>query len=256
MKITHKNILGSLAVATSILSVAFALPVSAQTNRASTTQERMMIRQERQASTTAARIQKGDERGGAMIDQRISSLNKLLNRIQSMKHISSADMNSLSASIQAEISGLSDLKANISNDVSTTSMRNDLSSITKSFRIYALIEPQARIVAASDRVLGIISSLETIGNKVNMRIASSTQASTTIYQSLMSDFSLKLASASSSAQSAINTVASLKPDNGDTTIAASNKTALEAARSSIVSAHNDLKDAEKDIRTVIGMIIK
>jgi hypothetical protein len=48
----------------------------------------------------------------------------------------------------------------------------------------------------------------------------------------------------------------LKPDNGDTTIAASNTAALKDARTKIQSAQKDLKAAQKDIKDIINIIIK
>ena len=226
---------------------------------ASTSQEMKLEREankdNRQASNTQARIDRGAQMGANMIDQRIQSLTKLLSRIQSMKHITDADKTLLENSINTEIADLNTLKATISTDTSTTSMKSDVSSITKSYRIYALVEPQAQIIAAADRVLAIVDSLNTIADKVNTRLASSTSASSTVNTtSTMSDFVSKLADATSKAHSAIDAIASLKPDNGDTTVAASNKSSLQAARQDVVAAQKDLKDAEQDLRTVVGVI--
>lgn len=216
---------------------------------------RAELRDDRRASTTEAQMEKGIERGGNMINQRIDSLNKLLNRIQAMKHISDADKTSLSASIQAEITALNDLKTKISTGTSTMSIKADINSITKSYRIYALVEPQAQIIAAADRVLGIVDQLAIIKGKVDARLASSSQASSTDVTAALSDFASQINTASAQAKAAIASVTSLKPDNGDTAIAASNKAALVTARGQVVAAQKALQLAQKDIRTAVSSVI-
>ncbi|MES2315060.1 MAG: hypothetical protein V4524_03960 [Patescibacteria group bacterium] len=216
---------------------------------------RAELRDDRRASTTEARTEKGIERGGNMINQRIDSLNKLLGRIQVMKHISDVDRTALSASIQAEIVALNELKAKISTGTSTISIKSDVNSITKSYRIYALVEPQAQIIAAADRVLGIVDQLTIIKGKIDARLASSSQASSTDVTAVLTDFTSQIGLASTQAKAAISSVTGLKPDNGDTTIAAANKTALETARAQVVAAQKALQLAQKDIRTAISSVI-
>ncbi|MDD5164942.1 MAG: hypothetical protein PHG25_00160 [Candidatus Pacebacteria bacterium] len=220
---------------------------------ASSTEARKEARDMRQASSTANRMEKGNQRGDNMIDQRIQSLTALLGRIQAMKHVSDSDKALLSTSIQAEIAALTDLKAKIASDTSTSTLKDDVNSITKSYRIYALVEPQAQIIAAADRVLGIVDSLKIIEAKVQARLASSTTASST---SLLADFDIQISSASTQAKAAVSLVASLKPDNGSDTVAASNKLALQNARANVVSAQKSLQMAEKDIRSAIGEFSK
>ncbi len=216
---------------------------------ASSSEARKDERDTRRASSTEDRMQKGEQRGSNMLDQRIASLTALLSRIQAMKHISASDKALLSTSIQSEIAALTDLKAKITSDTSTTTLKDDVSSITKSYRIYALVEPQAQIIAAADRVLAIVDSLNIIETKVEARLASSTTASST---SLLADFDAQIAIATTQAKTVVSLVASLKPDNGDGTIAASNKSVLKDARAKVVLAQKALHAAEKDIRGVIG----
>ena len=62
----------------------------------------------------------------------------------------------------------------------------------------------------------------------------------------------KLSDATSQAQSAQTGVASLVPDQGNTTVAASNKAALVAARANLKTANSDIKAARQDVQTVIN----
>ena len=268
-KIHYSSIIKIATILTAVTAMVYAVPVSAQvtgssTHRfrsnagmnASTTQGRMMQRQARQASSTAMKIEKGQQKGDGLIDKRIGSLNDLVTRVNGMKHLSDSDKSSLENSLNSEITQLTGLKNQIGNDTSTTSLKADVGSITKSYRIFALVEPQAKIISAGDRVLTVVSSLNTILAKVNTRLASSTlDASTTsAVQTSLTDFSVKITDASAQANAAISEVTGLKPDNGDTTIAASNKAALKDAQAKIKVAQSDLKTAQKDIRMAVKEI--
>ena len=274
MKISTTHIVKRVAIASAVASLFVAGSVFAETSRpniysasstrpfASTTRPfngmgRFASSTEaRHASSTEVRIDMRRQQGDQLVNQRITSLNTLLNNIQKMVHLSDSDRNSVEASINADISKLNYLKIKIDADTSTTSLKDDLSSITKAYRVYVLAEPQVRITTASDRILSIINSLSTISAKVNARLASSTQASSTdpAIQGALADFNAQITDAAAQAHAAITEVAGLQPDNGDATIAASNKAALQDARAKILAAEKDLKTAQSDIRTIVQKI--
>ena len=72
----------------------------------------------------------------------------------------------------------------------------------------------------------------------------------TALQTALTDYNTKVVDATTQAQTAVSRVASLTPDNGDTTIAASNKAALQAARADLKVATSDLKAARADVDTI------
>ena len=100
----------------------------------------MMNREARQASTTANRIEKGQQRGDTMLDQRVTSLGALITRIQGMKYVSDSDKATIEGVLNSEISQLGNLKNQIGTDTSTSSLKTDVDSITKSYRVYALVQ--------------------------------------------------------------------------------------------------------------------
>ncbi len=210
----------------------------------------------RTGSTTEERMQYVQGRGDNMISQRIASLNQLLTRIQSMKKLSSSEQASLAASIQTEITTLTNLETQVNGDTSTTSLRTDVASITKSYRVYALIEPQAQISAASDRILNIVSMVGTVVTKIQTRISSdATLNSNATIQVDLSDITSKTADATTEANTAVTETSSLQPDNGDTTVVASNTAALKDARTKVQTAQSDLQAAEKDVQAIIKIIV-
>jgi hypothetical protein len=61
----------------------------------------------------------------------------------------------------------------------------------------------------------------------------------------------KVTDANTQASAAVSEIANLEPDNGNTTIAASNTAALKDARSKIGVATKDLVAARADIATIV-----
>ncbi len=204
------------------------------------------------ASTTAARLTAIQERSYTEIQNRETTLNNLVGRIGSMKNLSDSEKSSLSSGIQSELGDLSTLKGNIGMDNSTTTARADSASITKAYRIYALVVPQTSIVAASDRVNTLVTSFNTIVTKLQTRITAAQTAGNDVsaLSSALSDLNAKLADATTQAAAATSEVKGLVPDNGDKTILASNTAALKDARAKLETASKDLQAARKDAETI------
>ena len=203
------------------------------------------------ARTSATSIATIISRADNEIDQRIKSLNDLIARIGSMKKISADELNNLTVSVQNEINELTVLKAKIDSDTSTPTAVIDYKSITKSYRIYALVLPQVRIIVASDRVLTIIDSMNSVGSKVRSRISGLTGTNVVAINQIFSDFTSKITDARAQSGTAVSTVSGLQPDQGNQTKMQANTAALKSARSNIKTATDDLIAARKDIGTII-----
>ena len=275
---TNKKIITSISIATIAMMIFAALPAFAQMGvginagvgvntggYGVTGRSRMMASTTGVYASSSVRLGGGmmgagiSNRGSMMVDQRIASLGKLSERIQNMKNLSDAQKSSFAAEIQTEITALTDLKTKLSADTSTTTRRADLQSITKSFRIYALIEPQINIISAADRAQTTVTMMNTIGTKLQTRLSASStlSASTTASaQASLTDFTAKLADANIQAQAAVTDVAALKPDNGDQNIFTSNQTALKDARTKIQAAQKDIVAARKDAQSIVKLLAK
>ncbi|MEI6057704.1 MAG: hypothetical protein WCQ60_01890 [bacterium] len=194
------------------------------------------------------------------IRQRVNSLNQLAQRLHGMRNISTTTRTSLTTEIQTEISLLNALQTKIHAEASSTTstasstpLAQDIASITASYRIYALIIPQVTILADADKAITLANSLTTLATKLQTRIAAAQTAGKDITKltAALTDLNAKLADAKVQAQAAITAVANLVPDNGNATIAASNKAALTAGRKAIAAATTDLRAAQMDARTNI-----
>ncbi len=207
------------------------------------------------AANAAAAIQKIIQRSDTAIAQRIDKMNALIERINSMKKLSDAEKSALAASLQNEITELNTLKAKIDADTAAATLKTDAQSITKSYRIYALVLPQAAIAAASDRALTIVDSMNALAIKVQTRISQLPSGTdTTSMQSSMSDITAKMADATTQANTAVTETASLVPDQGNTTTAAANTAALKDARTKLKAAQQDIVAARKDFTSVVQAI--
>jgi hypothetical protein len=190
------------------------------------------------------------------IDRRLTALSALSARVNAMVRLSATDKTDLSVQIQAQIAAMNSLQAQIATDVSndaTSSLKSDIQSITKSYRIFALIIPQGDIEAMSDRVLTIVGDFDAVATKLQTRIsaAQSSGANVSSAVSALADMNAKTSDASVKAQAAVSETSGLQPDNGVSTVMASNTAALKDARSKLQAAQQDLVAARKDAGSII-----
>jgi hypothetical protein len=207
------------------------------------------------ANAAIGTVAKG--KGDAMIQARIDSLNDLLTRVGQMTKVSASEQASLDTTINANLSDMTNLQAKINSDTSKAILKTDVQSITKSYRVYALILPQIRILAAADRISDTVDILTSVQTKLQVGI---TQAQTsgkdvTAIESTNADMTAKLADASAKGQAAVTLVTPLQPDQGSASVAASNKTALGSARTDIKTSISDLVTALQDAKTMQSSLI-
>lgn len=205
------------------------------------------------ASVKADALSRIITRGDAAISRRIDSLNALSTRIEGWKNASETEKSSLSAQVQAQISSLTALKAKIDAGTDATATRNDERSIYGSYRIYALIIPQGYIVASADRIVTIAGMMTSVTATLQAKVTAAQDGGKDVaaLQSSLTDANAKIADAGVQAQAAQSAVASLAPDDGSASVAASNKAAITSARAKIKVATDDLKAARGDIQSVI-----
>lgn len=256
MNLSKKILLGT---SISVIALSLAIAVSAETINSTTT--RVQIR-ERASSTRALKnasaIQKAIADADKMINGRINSLNNLLTKIQSTKNISDADKAMIASTTQNEIATMTALKSKIDADTSTTTIRADLKSITADYRVYALVEPQIRILAAADKINQISSLMTATESKLQTRITALQSAGkdVTSLNSMISDMTAKITDAGTQASAAVSKTATLVPDQGNKTIADANLAALKIARADIKTGNSDLQTAKKDAENILKGVRK
>lgn len=221
-------------------------------NNTNTINVKQQIRKDSRASSTEARMEHVDAKAGNAINARIRSLTALSTRIAGIRLLATSTVTQLQASLTAEISALNALKAQIDADTSTTTLKADAQSITKANRVYLLVEPKARIAAASARIDALVSQFTQLGTKLDTRISAAASAGKdmTSARAALTDFNAKVADAKVQADAAVSLTVNLQADNGDKTVMAANKAALQQARQKLQAAEADLKAARKDAGTI------
>ena len=251
----------SAIVGITLLSVS-AMPAFAQ-GTASTSATNLRMRAQKNAANTVARVTQTVNRAITEITNRVNALTSLETRVNAIQKLSSSEKSSLSSQIQTQITTMKNLQAQITADgngnstsTSTSSLKTDMQSITKAYRIYALIIPQGTIAAAGDRATAIASAITTLSGSLQTRITQAQAAGATMTSSIsaLADLKAKAADADAQAQAAIDKVASLVPDNGNATVLQANNAALKAARTDIQTAQKDLVTARQDAQSIIQAI--
>ena len=205
------------------------------------------------SATTTARMEKARTRAAQEIERRIESLTKINVRIGGVTKISDQFKANLNTNIQNQITALTALKVKIDGDTDLNTLKTDVQSITKSYRIFALIMPQTHIAAMADRTATAINIMIGIGNKLQTRLTEMQNAGADVSAIIatLSDMGAKISDAQAKAQAAVDVTATLVPDNGDKDKMAANQAALTEGRDNLKEAHQDLVDARKYITTIL-----
>ncbi len=193
------------------------------------------------------------DRGDKAIANRIDALTELNTRIQDMKLVSADNKASLASQIQTQITNLNTLKSKIDADTDLATLKTDVKSITGSFRIFALVIPQGRIIASADRLNTVAGDLSVVANKLQTRLTEAQNAGKDItsLNTIFTELTAKISDAKTQATAAVSHVVNLTPDNDDATIVASNKDALKLSHSDIKVGQQDLVTARQDINKIL-----
>lgn len=187
------------------------------------------------------------------ITRRVDALNRLIDRLNGIKRLTSTQKTDLTSQVQDQINALNTLKAKVDADTDLAVLRTDVQSIIKSYRIFALFIPKTYIIAHADRLLDVVDILVGIQGKLQTRIDTAKTAGNdvTSMQNLITDMTTKLTDAKTQATNAINAVLPLTPDGYP-----GNKTILQSARTMLVTARQDIQAAHKDEQQIRQDLVK
>lgn len=253
-KIIGVIIASSITLGMATPAFALGLGASAHTNiEASTTGGNIELRGEVKANAGANRIANAKTHADQEIERRTAALTDLNTRIQAMAKVSASVKSTLEASITSQISALTDLKTKIDADTATDTLKVDIQSITKSYRIFMLIIPQARVAAAVDVVGTVGDSMTAVGAKLQTRITTAQNAGkdVTTLTAALSDMTAKIADANTQAGAALSETVALTPDNGDQAKMQSNNKVIADAKVKLKAASADLRAARQDIQKIL-----
>lgn len=213
-------------------------------------------------SDDAKKTQRAKTTADKILDQRIENLNKLKERVAQFKNVNDTDKTSINTVISNVISDLGLLRTAIENATSTDHVKQLREMVNNNYRVYALIMPQLSIIASADRMITTISMLSIVASKIEVRLGAVatgtdiTSANLALANKSLQAMKDKLVQAQADAQSAVNLVAPLVPDQGEKTVADSNLKTMKEARAKIKSAQANVVGAKKDAETVTKILAK
>jgi hypothetical protein len=192
------------------------------------------------------------------INNRIETLNKISAKIGSTKKISTSTKEMVASTTQIEIINLTALKSKIDADTDEATLKTDSKSITASYRIYALVRPQIEILVAADKMNTLRENLTVLTDKIEVRINAlkATGKDTAALETTLANTRTKLADAKLQADAAISRMSVLLPDNGDATVARSNRDSLSKSHADIRVGRMDLHVVKENLETLIKQIRK
>lgn len=259
MNYTHKKASYFLA---GLLAVSIATPAFAITNDTRERDAGLGVKANVNLKVNDKSISVGTDteiqtKASAAIDRRIQDLQSLQTRINAMKRISETTKTSIAANITTEISRLTVLRSKINSETGDA-LKADAKTIGGSYRIYMMVIPQTRILAAADRAQAVADMMSELAVKLEARIvaAEATGAVMTNERAALADMKLKITDAKIQAKAASDLVSGLVPDEKDKTKMATNEKAIVAARSKLKIAHEDLKAAHVNAKSIIGEVKK
>lgn len=209
-------------------------------------QERETVKASRAATKEETQLTKIKERANKMIENRLTSLNKLLTRIQNEHKLSAEDKNALIKQVEDAITVLNALKTKISNDSDTETVRADAKSIVADYKIFVMFEPKIRLLVVIDSLQNISSKMSTIISRLQTLIdeQKASGQNVTSLQKLVDDINARLQT--------INT--KLTDDktklNALTAKSADYKTVLTSVRQDLASVRAEFAKVRNDIAQI------
>ena len=182
-------------------------------------------------------------RAQAEITRRLSFLNELITKLNSIKKISSVEKTDLQSQIQTQIDGLNALQTKINGDTDNTTLKVDVKSIVGNYYIYLFFRVKVNLLITGDRGATTFDNLSQIYTKLQIRISQAKANGNDVsnLNTFLSDMNAKLTDANTQINAAQTELTPLAASGYP-----ASKSTLEDARTKIKAAVTDLKDAYKD----------
>jgi hypothetical protein len=107
----------------------------------------------------------------AMVGRRLNDLARTNTEVDAAPHLTGPDRSKLDSILTATTTGLMSLKTKIDADDTPVALRTDCRTIVTGYRVYLMVNPQARLVVAADRALAAANALSELANLLQARVA-------------------------------------------------------------------------------------
>ncbi len=190
-------------------------------------------------------------RGAAEIDRRVTNLTAANAKLASSAKLTPADKTALSGQVNDELTALTQLRAKLTADTDLATARTDVQSIVTDYRVYVLMLPKARLVAAVDRLIVTQGDLTSLSARLKTKIDAAKAAGkdTTAMQASLTDLDAKVAASKAITDGMVASLLAIKPADYN-----ANHAALTTYRQSLGTAQSDLKGARADVASIVNTL--
>ena len=183
--------------------------------------------------------------------QRIGSLTTAIAKITAAPDITASDRATILGTLGNDLTGMNSVEAKIAADTTAATALADFQTIFTTYRVYAVAIPQARLVAAADRMTGTtIPRLSDAQSKLAAALAGpDASKSTPALVADLTNMQSEIAAATSALDGVAANALAVTPADFN-----SNSAVMQPIRSSVTTAIADLKTAASDGKTVRAAI--
>lgn len=210
---------------------------------------RPILNSTRSAENQEKRLDKIKEHAKRLIENRISSLNNLLQRINNNSKLSTEEKTLLSSQVQAEIDALNLLKAKIEADTDIETARQNTRKIITDHYIYRVFIPKIQLLITIDNLQALSVKLSETTVKIQELIdrIGDEGKDTTLLQSLLDDANSQLSSINTTLTNAKAKVMAINATNFQRQFAQI-KQDLASVRNSFAKIKNDIGQMRTNFR--------
>ncbi len=181
------------------------------------------------------------------ISRRLTFLGDLQGRVNSASVLSAQHKSALLQIIGGDHSGLTALDTKIESETSPSQLRADCRDIVTGYRVYVLVGPQAHLTIAADRVDFVDTKLQGLYGRLSAALqrCSASPAQCQAAEQAFDDLQSKVRQSSQAVAGVASEVLALQPAGYP-----ANEPTLDAARTSVETAHAALLGARRDIAII------
>lgn len=186
------------------------------------------------------------------IDLRLAALARLDRRVERAEHLTDENRDTLSALIDENVAGLTELRGKVAEATTREELRADVQSMVHGHRIFVLVLPQVRLTLVADRELAAIDRLGQVHGKLAELIekAEADGRDTGNAAEQLDAMQAQLAAAAANVSGQVDRLLAIQPGPDGPAI----RSAVDEVRESLRAARQDLRDAIAIARRIRAML--
>jgi hypothetical protein len=181
------------------------------------------------------------------IDRRVTQLQKLITKMSKTAKLDSTTKTTLTNEITAEIANLQALKTALAAETDLTKVRDQIKSLTNSYKAYAFYVPRLHILTTIDTMLGTVTKLTAAATTLEAQIATAktagtvTEKATVALTAMQEQTAIAKKQLEATQQTVLALAISGYPENKNT---------LKEAKKQLDTAHKAIQAARKEATTI------